>query len=100
MFVQLAAFVIIAPYIAAGGRYDYVFEQQPKMVSIPWFGLFQAVSAFSNTGMSLVDLSMIPFQTAYVMIFGMCWGWMLLMLVLIILILAGNTALVCCLKYE
>lgn len=33
------------------------------------FSAFQSVSAFSNTGMSLVDLSMLPFQDAYVMIF-------------------------------
>jgi Trk-type K+ transport system membrane component len=36
-------------------------------VQIPWFALFQSVSAFSNTGMSLADQSMVPFQTAYLM---------------------------------
>nr|XP_019049169.1 potassium ion transporter [Kwoniella bestiolae CBS 10118]OCF28099.1 potassium ion transporter [Kwoniella bestiolae CBS 10118] len=80
---QLAAFVIIAPYISAQGRYDSVFEAQPRLVRIPWFALFQSVSAFSNTGMSLCDLSMVPFQGAYLMI-----------VVLIILIFAGNTAFV------
>jgi hypothetical protein len=60
----------MAPYISAQGRYNSVFEVQPRLVRIPWFALFQSVSAFSNTGMSLVDLSMIPFQGAYVMIFG------------------------------
>ncbi|WRT64079.1 uncharacterized protein IL334_001007 [Kwoniella shivajii] len=81
VFLQLAAFVIIAPYISAGGRYDHVFENQPKHVSIPWFALFQSASAFSNLGMSLCDTSMVPFQTAYLMI-----------VVTIILIFAGNTA--------
>ncbi|ORY31209.1 cation transport protein-domain-containing protein [Naematelia encephala] len=81
VFVQLAAFVIIAPYINAGGRYDHVFNDQPRLVTIPWFSLFQSVSAYTNTGMSLVDLSMLPFQRAYLMI-----------VVLIILIFAGNTA--------
>ncbi|RSH85304.1 low affinity potassium transporter [Saitozyma podzolica] len=81
VFVQFAGFIIMAPYVAAGGRYDYVFEEQPQLVSIWWFALFQSVSAFSNTGMSLVDQSMVPFQTAYLMI-----------VVMIILILAGNTA--------
>jgi Trk-type K+ transport system membrane component len=52
----------------AGGRYNYVFDSQPQQVSIPWFALFQAVSAFSNTGMSLADQSMIPFQEAYLMV--------------------------------
>jgi Trk-type K+ transport system membrane component len=58
----------MAPYIMAGGRYEYVFDAQPQEVSTPWFALFQAVSAFSNTGMSLADQSMIPFQQAYVMV--------------------------------
>jgi hypothetical protein len=29
------------------------------------FSLFQVVSAYTNTGTSLVDQSMVPFQTAY-----------------------------------
>jgi Trk-type K+ transport system membrane component len=69
-FILIASFIIIAPYIGAGGRYDYVFESQPRVVKIPWFALFQVVSAFSNTGMSLVDQSMIPFQKAYLMIYS------------------------------
>ena len=47
------------------------------------FSLFQVVSAYTNSGMSLVDQSMIPFQKAYLMIVFM-----------IFLILAGNTAFV------
>jgi len=47
------------------------------------FSLFQVVSAYTNTGMSLVDQSMVPFQQAYPMIIFM-----------ILLILAGNTAFV------
>ncbi|WVF70581.1 hypothetical protein IAT40_005373 [Kwoniella sp. CBS 6097] len=79
--LQLAGFVIIAPYISAGGRYDHVFEAQPRLVKIPWFAFFQSVSAFTNTGMSLCDMSMIPFQKAYLMI-----------VVVMLLIFAGNTA--------
>ena len=70
MGVQLIGIIIIAPYIAAGGRYTYVFEGQPQEVTIGWFAAFQSVSAFSNTGVSLVDMSMVPFQKAYLMIFG------------------------------
>ncbi|WVR05816.1 hypothetical protein IAU60_002841 [Kwoniella sp. DSM 27419] len=81
IFLQLAGFVIFAPYIDAGGRYDNVFNAQPRLVTIPWFSLFQSVSAYSNTGMSLCDQSMIPFQDAYLMIFFMMF-----------LIFAGNTA--------
>ncbi|WVQ97343.1 hypothetical protein IAU59_004454 [Kwoniella sp. CBS 9459] len=81
IFLQVAGFVIIAPYISAGGRYDHVFEAQPRFVPIPWYALFQSVSAFTNTGMSLCDMSMVPFQKAYLMIF-----------VVMFLIFAGNTA--------
>nr|XP_019014907.1 potassium ion transporter [Kwoniella pini CBS 10737]OCF53688.1 potassium ion transporter [Kwoniella pini CBS 10737] len=83
VFFQLAAFVIIAPYISAGGRYQSVFDNQSRLVKIPWFALFQSISAFSNTGMSLCDTSLVPFQKAY-----------LLVVVTIILIFAGNTAFV------
>lgn len=80
--MPLAGFVIMAPYISAGNRYDYVFNEQPRNVGIPWFALYQSISAFTNTGMSLCDTSMLPFQKAYLMI-----------VVMIILIFAGNTAL-------
>ena len=70
LFMQLAAFVIIAPYIGARGRYDFVFEGQPRLVKTPWFALFLSASAFVNNGMSLVDTSMVPFQTAYLMVFS------------------------------
>ncbi|KAF8756681.1 TrkH protein [Rhizoctonia solani] len=45
------------------------------------FSAFQAVSAYTNTGMSLIDQSMVPFQTAYPMI-----------IILFFMIVAGNTA--------
>lgn len=47
------------------------------------FSAFQVVSAYTNTGTSLQDQSMVPFQRAYLMIF-----------IIIFLILAGNTAFV------
>ncbi|KAN0092167.1 TrkH domain containing protein [Hyaloscypha variabilis] len=46
-----------------------------------WLGAFNAVSAFNNSGMSLLDANMIPFQdSAYILI------------TMGLLILAGNTA--------
>lgn len=48
------------------------------------FAAFQVVSAYTNTGTSLSDQSMVPFQTARLMIITM-----------FVLILAGNTAFVC-----
>lgn len=55
------------------------------MFTFVWtrYSAFQVVSSYTNTGMSLVDESLVPFQRAYPMI-----------LCMIILILAGNTAFV------
>jgi hypothetical protein len=102
--MQISGWVIFWPYIDAKGRYDAVFEAQPRSVPIGWFAAFQSVSAFSNTGMSLVDLSMIPFQKAYLMIYVRLTcgsvplpatdAWYRLLQYLMLLILAGNTAYV------
>ncbi|KAI6163432.1 cation transport protein-domain-containing protein [Pisolithus thermaeus] len=82
--IQIVSFVVIAPYMSMS-RWSSDFNppalQRP--VSPVWFSLFQVISAYTNTGMSLVDQSMVPFQTAYPMIFFM-----------IFCILAGNTAFV------
>ncbi|KAF8806550.1 TrkH-domain-containing protein [Phlegmacium glaucopus] len=79
--IQLVAFTVIAPYMSIN-RWKPIF-QTPVHLNSTWFSLFQVVSAYTNTGMSLVDQSMIPFQQAYPMIIFM-----------ILLILAGNTAFV------
>ncbi|KIJ65956.1 hypothetical protein HYDPIDRAFT_110073 [Hydnomerulius pinastri MD-312] len=80
--IQLISFIVIASYMTlpkwAG---DFVPPALLRTVAPPWFALFQVVSAYTNTGMSLVDQSMVPFQTAYPMIFF-----------LMLCILAGNTA--------
>ncbi|KAJ7668683.1 cation transport protein-domain-containing protein [Mycena polygramma] len=80
--VQLIAFTIIAPYMAQS-RWgaDFLPPMQHKKIPSTWFSLFQVVSAYTNTGMSLVDQSMVPFQRAYPMIVFM-----------VLLVLAGNTA--------
>ncbi|KHN93993.1 Cation transporter [Metarhizium album ARSEF 1941] len=46
-----------------------------------WLGIFNGVSAFNNSGMSLLDANMVPFQAAYYVLLTMG-----------LLILAGNTA--------
>lgn len=46
-----------------------------------WLGIFNGVSAFNNSGMSLLDANMIPFETAYFVLITMG-----------LMILAGNTA--------
>ncbi|KAG2153183.1 cation transport protein-domain-containing protein [Suillus clintonianus] len=80
--VQLISFVVIAPYMTLP---KWSSDLEPpalfRKVAVPWFSLFQVVSAYTNTGTSLVDQSMVPFQTAYPMIFFMMFC-----------ILAGNTA--------
>jgi hypothetical protein len=46
-----------------------------------WLGIFNGVSAFNNSGMSLLDANMIPFERAYFVLITMG-----------LMILAGNTA--------
>jgi Trk-type K+ transport system membrane component len=77
-----------------------VFEEQMRPVNTVWydivrlsisytvdvllrFSAYQVVSAYTNTGASLVDTSMVPFQTAYTMVIVVCF-----------LVLAGNTSFV------
>ncbi|KAG9044097.1 low affinity potassium transporter [Tulasnella sp. UAMH 9824] len=77
--MPIIVFVIIAPYISQP-KWHGVFEDQAKYVAPPWFALFQAVSAYTNTGTSLCDTSMVPFRSAYAMIIPM-----------FVVIIAGNT---------
>ncbi|KAF5317199.1 hypothetical protein D9611_004011 [Ephemerocybe angulata] len=78
---QLLAFIVIAPYISTPRWHEtFVPPNLVRSVNPVWFSAFQTVSAYTNTGTSLVDQSMLPFQEAYPMIFF-----------LIFLILAGNT---------
>ncbi|KAG8732556.1 low affinity potassium transporter [Ceratobasidium sp. 423] len=79
--IQLFAFVVFAPYSSMSKWAPVFREQQHRFVPPAWFSAFQVVSAFTNTGLSLIDQSMVPFQTAYPMI-----------IILFFLILAGNTA--------
>jgi len=69
---QLLSALVIAPYISTK-RWTSAFNPPllHRHVHPVWFTAFQAVSAYTNTGMSLSDQSMIPFQTAY----GMVGAW-------------------------
>ncbi|KAI9062394.1 hypothetical protein FKP32DRAFT_1593550 [Trametes sanguinea] len=88
--LQLLAFVVIAPYMSMH-RWSDDFRPPAlhKPISSTWFSAFQVVSSYTNTGMSLVDESMVPFQKAYPMISLM-----------ILLILAGNTAFPVLLRFQ
>ncbi|KAJ7448435.1 potassium transporter [Mycena galericulata] len=79
---QLLAFLLFAPWLSATTQYDAVFTAQPRLVKKPWYSLFVILGAYSGGGLSLVDLGMVPFQAAYLMIFA-----------LMFVILAGNHAL-------
>ncbi|OSD05765.1 TrkH-domain-containing protein [Trametes coccinea BRFM310] len=76
---QMISFILIAPWLSTTHTYDSVFASQPRLVNKSWFAVFQVVGAYTGGGMSLVDAGMVPFQTAYLMIFAM-----------IFVILAGN----------
>ncbi|KIK67556.1 hypothetical protein GYMLUDRAFT_257413 [Collybiopsis luxurians FD-317 M1] len=80
--VQLLSFIVISAYMSTSRWKDnFLPPALYRPVSSTWFSLYQTTSAYTNTGSSLVDTSMVPFQKAYPMIVFM-----------MILILAGNTA--------
>ncbi|KAI0753123.1 cation transport protein-domain-containing protein [Daedaleopsis nitida] len=88
--LQLLAFIVIAPYMSLSRwSADFVPPALHRPLSSTWFSGFQVVSSYTNTGMSLVDQSVVPFQTAYPMIVFM-----------VILILAGNTAFPILLRFQ
>ncbi|KAJ3871720.1 potassium transporter [Lentinula edodes] len=79
---QLISFILFAPWLSATHQYDGVFANQLRIVQKPWFSLFQVMGAYTGGGLSLVDEGMVPFQSAYLMVFS-----------LMFVILAGNHAL-------
>lgn len=79
---QLAAVLLFMPWLSSVSTYDHVFEAQPRLVSKPWFSIFNVMAAYTGAGLSLVDLGMVPFQEAYLMSIALGFS-----------ILAGNNAL-------
>jgi Trk-type K+ transport system membrane component len=67
--------------LGAWMRYNAADVSETNGVNPWWNGAFNAVSAFNNSGMSLIDANMIPFQTSTYPVMTMGF-----------LILAGNTA--------
>ncbi|GAA5827392.1 hypothetical protein JCM5353_001456 [Sporobolomyces roseus] len=80
--IQLIAVLTIAPWLTYSQKYADVFTATDPPISPTFFAFHQVFSGLSNTGMSLVDASMVPFQDAY---------WLIILVAF--LILAGNTAL-------
>ncbi|PWN49886.1 hypothetical protein IE53DRAFT_122868 [Violaceomyces palustris] len=83
LLVNLSMVTIMASYInsSSAAKYQAVFRQQTHQPSYTWFAFFQGVSAYTNTGLSLIDTSMVNMQDAYALLIPMG-----------LLILAGNTA--------
>ncbi|KAI0762545.1 TrkH-domain-containing protein [Fomes fomentarius] len=79
---QLISFIVFAPWFSTTHTYDEVFAAQPRLVNKTWYAFFQVLTAYTGTGLSLVDQGMVPFQHAYLMIFA-----------LMFVILAGNHGL-------
>lgn len=82
LIVNLSMFTLVAPYISSKAfPYNSVFtEQEPNTPDKTFFWAFNVVSAYTNTGMSLIDTSMTQMQNAYFLLIPMGF-----------LILAGNT---------
>ncbi|KAL6353744.1 hypothetical protein LRP88_12735 [Fusarium phalaenopsidis] len=63
---------------------SWINNNNPALDNSPnlwWLGIFNGVSAFNNSGMSLLDTSMVPFQRSYFVLITMG-----------LMILAGRTA--------
>ncbi|KZV64154.1 TrkH-domain-containing protein [Peniophora sp. CONT] len=59
-------FVVIAPYMTLS-RWSSTFlpPNQHRPINSTWYSLFELIGAWGNTGMSLVDQNLVPFQRAY-----------------------------------
>ncbi|KAH9030360.1 TrkH-domain-containing protein [Lactarius pseudohatsudake] len=77
----LISIAVLAPYMSMSKWKDNFWPpNQHRIINPVWFSAFQVVGAWANTGFSLVDQNLIPFQTAYPLLMFMVW-----------LALAGNT---------
>jgi Trk-type K+ transport system membrane component len=77
--------ILVAPWLAtpsaAQNFYAVRETQAPHTPNSTWFWFFQVVSAYTNTGLSLIDTSMIQLADQYFMLIPIGT-----------LIMAGNTA--------
>ncbi|KAI0320948.1 cation transport protein-domain-containing protein [Amylostereum chailletii] len=59
-------FVVVAPYMSLARWNDaFLPPNQHRVIDSTWYSAFEVVGAWANTGMSLVDQNLIPFQRAY-----------------------------------
>jgi hypothetical protein len=82
LFYVIGFGFVIRIYVAVSSYAQQVLQTSNGNPVNPWlFSFFLSMSSFNNLGMSLINSSMVPFQSAP-----------FLLLVNIVLILAGNTA--------
>ncbi|MCO5565338.1 hypothetical protein L7F22_019011 [Adiantum nelumboides] len=82
--VNFFMIILVAPWLASNGAkkvHDVIASQGVNAPNTTWFWFFQVISAYSNTGLSLIDTSMIELNDQYLMLIPIA-----------ILILFGNTA--------
>lgn len=82
--VNFFMIILVAPWLASSAAkkaQDVIASQGVNAPNTTWFWFFQVISAYSNTGLSLIDTSMINLNDQYLMLIPIA-----------ILILAGNTA--------
>ncbi|WVQ96961.1 hypothetical protein IAU59_004070 [Kwoniella sp. CBS 9459] len=89
---QIIPFAIVAIYFAKIHTWDSAFQPsagvQTGSVNKTWFSFYVVVSAYTGTGMSLIDQGLAPFATCYLLIY-----------VLVFVLLAGNHALPIMLRF-
>ncbi|KAA1472120.1 hypothetical protein DENSPDRAFT_161945 [Dentipellis sp. KUC8613] len=79
---MLIPFAVIAPYMSISRwKSNFLPPQQHRVIDPVWYSAFEVMGAWANTGMSLVDQNLVPFQRAYP-----------LLLMVMYVGLAGNTA--------
>ena len=62
-------FVVVAPYMSISRwRENFLPPNQHRVINSTWYSLFELIGAWGNTGMSLVDQNLVPFQQAYPLI--------------------------------
>ncbi|GFZ43378.1 hypothetical protein JCM24511_01098 [Saitozyma sp. JCM 24511] len=75
IFFQLVPFMIVAIYFAKVTFWDSVFLASPGTqagnVNKAWFSVFQVVAAYTGSGLSLIDQSMVPFASCYLLIYAL-----------------------------
>jgi potassium uptake Trk family protein len=91
LIFQLFIITMVAPWLASSGAaqvHQVLATQGQDAPDTTWMWFFNVMSAYSNTGMSLIDTSMTLLPTQYFMLIPMA-----------VLILAGNTAFPICLRF-